>query len=66
MREKALKWLYDWLRKKRVALRWAEDKTNVQKEEIENIFNQLSISTDVRPADLSLQDWEALAQVVAK
>ena len=36
------------------------------KEEIENIFNQLSISTDVRPADLSLQDWEALAQVVAK
>lgn len=36
------------------------------KEEIENIFNQLAISTDVRPADLSLQDWEALAQVVAK
>lgn len=36
------------------------------KEEIENIFNQLAISTDVRPADLSLQDWEALARVVAK
>ena len=43
MREKALKWLYDWLRKKRVALGWAEDKTNVQKEEIENIESTIEL-----------------------
>ena len=43
MRERALKWLYDWLRKKRVALGWAEDKTNVQKEEIENIESTIEL-----------------------
>lgn len=43
MREKALKWLYDWLRKKRVALGWAEDKPNVQKQEIENLNNDIEM-----------------------
>lgn len=43
MRERALKWLYDWLKKKRVALGWAEDKTNVQKEEIENIESTIEL-----------------------
>lgn len=43
MRDKALKWLYDWLRKKRVALGWAEDKSNVQKEEIENIESTIEL-----------------------
>lgn len=43
MREKALKWLYDWLRKKRVALGWAEDKSNVQKEEIENLEQAIEL-----------------------
>jgi hypothetical protein len=43
MREKALKWLYDWLRKKRVALGWAEYKPNVQKEEIENLNGDIEV-----------------------
>ena len=43
MREKALKWLYDWLRKKRQALGWAEDKSNVQKEEIENLNGDIEV-----------------------
>ena len=43
MREKALKWLYDWLRKKRQALGWAEYKPNVQKEEIENIESTIEL-----------------------
>ena len=37
MREKALKWLYDWLRKKRQFLGHAEYKLNVPKEEIERL-----------------------------
>lgn len=43
MRDKALKWLYGRLRKKRMALGWAEDKTNVQKEEIENIESTIEL-----------------------
>ena len=47
MREKALKWLYDWLRKKRVALGWAEDKTNVQKEDIESVESTIALIEDL-------------------
>ena len=36
------------------------------KEEIVDIFNKLSISLDVRPADLSLQDWERIALEIVK
>lgn len=36
------------------------------KEEIEQLFEELKISLDVRPADLSLQDWEKLAQKIVK
>lgn len=43
MRERALKWLYDWLKKKRVALGWAEDKPNVQKEEIDNLNRDIEV-----------------------
>ena len=43
MRDRALKWLYDWLKKKRVALGRSEGKANVTKEEIENLERDIEV-----------------------
>ena len=43
MRDKALKWLYDWLRKKRQFLGHAEYKPNVPKEEIERLEQAIEV-----------------------
>ncbi len=43
MREKALKWLYGMLRRKRIALGRADSKANVPKEEIENLNDDITV-----------------------
>ena len=43
MREKALKWLYGRLRKKRMALGMAEGKVNAPREEIANLSNDIEM-----------------------
>ena len=44
MRDKALKWLYGRLRKKRMALGMAEGKANAPCEEIENLNGDIEVS----------------------
>ena len=43
MLDVALKWLYDQLRKKRVALARAEEKANVSAEELESIAASIEV-----------------------
>ena len=38
----------------------------MSKEELENYFAKLAFDLNVRPADLDLQDWEKLAQLITK
>lgn len=42
-RETALKWLYGQLRKKRIAVGWAEKKPNVDAVEVENLQSAIDV-----------------------